>query len=158
MKRGDLNIAQLRLKIHCILCQPPISGATDLKFLPEKVRSKHLRYCQATTVHSHSYAHLETLNTHSCSIMHDAVACVFKIEFLRETGKGQQKVDSLGVIGGEPQLDQSSTHVSTGSKHSFATADSSRPENIGFIGVCRMSRLLGLPTVLPEVDIGGVDG
>lgn len=34
----------------------------------------------------------------------------------------------------------------------------SRPENMGFIGVCSTSQLLGLPIALPEVDSGGVDG
>jgi hypothetical protein len=34
----------------------------------------------------------------------------------------------------------------------------SRPENMGFNGVWRTSKLFGLPTALPEVDSGGVEG
>jgi hypothetical protein len=66
--------------------------------------------------------------------------------------------NSPGVIGGDPQLAQSKTVVSAGSKTSLGMERSSRPENMGFMGVCRMSVFLGLPTVLPDVDSGGVDG
>lgn len=61
-------------------------------------------------------------------------------------------------MGGDAQLDQSRIEGSTESKLSLPNSRSSRPENIGFIGVWRTSRLLGLPIVLPAVDNGGVDG
>lgn len=34
----------------------------------------------------------------------------------------------------------------------------SSPENMGFMGVCSTSQLLGLLMTLPDVDNGGVDG
>lgn len=52
-------------------------------------------------------------------------------------------------MGGDPQLDHCSTEaMSTGS----------RPENMGFMGVCSISKLLGLPMALPDVESGGVAG
>lgn len=60
-------------------------------------------------------------------------------------------------MGGEAQLDQSRTEVSTESKRSLLWKPS-RPENMGFIGVCMASHILGLPMALPEVDRGGVEG
>lgn len=59
-------------------------------------------------------------------------------------------------MGGEAQLDQSNSSVV--SRPSLPKSMPSRPENIGFIGVWRTSKLLGLPMVLPEVDSGGVEG
>jgi hypothetical protein len=64
----------------------------------------------------------------------------------------------MGVIGGDPQLDQSKTEFSADSRQSLAPSKPSRPENMGFMGVCSISQLLGLPMVLPEVDSGGVEG
>jgi len=66
--------------------------------------------------------------------------------------------DLPGVIGGDPQFDQSRTAVSTGSRASLKPSIPSRPENMGFMGVWSISQALGLPIVLPEVDRGGVDG
>lgn len=63
-----------------------------------------------------------------------------------------------GVIGGEPQLAQSRMELSMDSKPDLIPAKPSRPENMGFNGVWSISQLLGLPTVLPEVDSGGVEG
>lgn len=62
-----------------------------------------------------------------------------------------------GDKGGETMLAQSTTRLSVASTASFM-AMPSRPENMGFIGVCSMSQALGLPTVLPEADRGGVEG
>lgn len=60
---------------------------------------------------------------------------------------------SLGVMGGDPQLDHSRTELrSTGSRPVLLR--SSRPENMGFMGACRTSKLLGLP----DVESGGVAG
>ena len=61
-------------------------------------------------------------------------------------------------MGGEPQLERSSTEVSVASKLSLAMSWSPIPENMGFMGVWSASKLYGLPTVLPEVDRGGVAG
>jgi len=70
--------------------------------------------------------------------------------------------NSLGVNGGEAQLDQSSTgnfSVFKSSSHtSLAPSKPSRPENMGFSGVASMSQLPGLPITLPDVDRGGVEG
>lgn len=54
-------------------------------------------------------------------------------------------------------LAQSRTRLSVASMLSLM-AMPSRPENMGFMGVCSMSQALGLPTVLPDADRGGVEG
>lgn len=68
------------------------------------------------------------------------------------------QIDLPGVIGGDPQLDQSRTEVSADSRMSVHPSKPSSPENMGFMGVWSASQLLGLPMVLPEVDNGGVEG
>ena len=73
-------------------------------------------------------------------------------------GRRIRAAHSPGVMGGEPQLDQSKTALSTNSSPILIPAKPSRPENMGFMGVCRISQLLGLPMALPDVDSGGVEG
>lgn len=63
-----------------------------------------------------------------------------------------------GDKGGESILVGSMAKLSVGSNSCFRPPMPSRPENMGFMGVCRTSQLLGLPTTLPEADSGGVDG
>src|SRR5690606_2692482 len=63
-----------------------------------------------------------------------------------------------GVRGGEVMLARSTAKPSVASNVSVRPHLPARPVNMGFIGVCRTSQLLGRPTALPEVESGGVHG
>jgi hypothetical protein len=82
----------------------------------------------------------------------------------REKNEDVREQGLPGVIGGDPQVDQSRAAISTGWSVSLAStmpsmpSRPSRPENMGFMGVCSMSQLLGLLMELPALDSGGVDG
>lgn len=65
---------------------------------------------------------------------------------------------NTGVMGGEPQLDQSRMELSMDSFPGLAPANPSKPENMGFKGISSTSKFLGLPTALLDVDNGGVRG
>lgn len=66
---------------------------------------------------------------------------------------------NTGVIGGDPHRAHSPpARFSDCTSPSHPSLTPSKPKNIVFIGVGRMSQLDGLLITLPDADKGGVDG